>query len=131
MESNQQRQQKRAYDNGCIEGFVARDPELRFTPNGTPVTKFSIPIPGRWDPHTKERVNATVWVNVVCFGSLAESVAEYIKKGNLIKISGRFQANSWTTQDGQERVDLELVASQVSLLVTDKNFVADEEDTPF
>jgi len=103
-------EEKRTFDNGSIEGFVARDPE--YNASGTALS-FSIPIAGRWDREAQAREDATVWVRVVAFSGLAEAIADNIRKGDLVRVSGTFQAHSWTTRDGEERTDLEMVASSV------------------
>lgn len=107
-------EERRTFDNGHIEGFVARKPELRYTPNGTAVTRFSIPINGRWNPQTQTRNEGTVWVNCVAFGRMAEMIAEDVDKGDLVIATGKFQANQWTTQEGETRTDLEIIISNIA-----------------
>jgi len=107
-------EERRVYDNGHIEGFVAKKPELRYTPGGMAVTRFSIPINGRWNPQTQTRNEGTVWVNCVAFGRMAEMIAEEVDKGDLVIATGKFQANQWTTQEGEVRTDLEIIISNIA-----------------
>jgi len=110
-----------------ITGRLGVDPELRYTPNGTAVCQLRVAIA------EGQRTN---WVTVVTFGKVAESVANYLKKGRKILIKGRLHTNEWTTQEGQKRSRVEVYASRVRFMDTPKReeippAVEEEEDIPF
>jgi single-strand DNA-binding protein len=85
-----------------IIGNLGRDPEMRYTPNGRPVTEFS----GEW-------VEATDWFRVTVWGDRAERTAEQLHKGNRVFVEGRFKTREFEARDGQKRVSLEVTADSV------------------
>jgi len=110
-----------------ITGRLGVDPELRYTPNGTAVCQLRVAI---------AEGQRTSWVTVVTFGKVAESVANYLKKGRKILIKGRLHTNEWTTQDGQKRSRVEVYASRVRFMDTPRKeeippAVEEEEEIPF
>jgi len=92
-------------------GNVTNDPELRFSPSGTPVTKFGL----AWRPYTPkgEPEAETVFYEVVSFGSLAEHVAECVKKGDRVVVAGKGELDRWTGRDGVARVTKKIIAEGV------------------
>jgi single-strand DNA-binding protein len=105
-------------------GRLTRDPEMRYTPSGQPVTSFSIAT-NRWAPPSDgggDRREFTDYHNIVAWNigkrMLAELVAQYTRKGSLVYVEGRLQTRSWEGQDGQKRRTTEVVANDVQFLDT-------------
>jgi len=96
-------------------GNLTRDPELRYAPNGTPVANFGLAINRRYRQGEEWR-EEVCYVDVVTFGRQAETVGEYLSKGNLAMIEGRLQWRSWETEDGQRRSKHEIVANNVQFM---------------
>ncbi len=96
-------------------GNLTRDPELRYTPNGTPVSSFGMAINRRYRQGEDWR-DEVCYVDIVTFGRQAETVGEYLSKGNLAMIEGRLQWRSWETKDGQKRSKHEVVANNVQFM---------------
>lgn len=95
-------------------GALGRDPELKFTPSGHAVANFSIAVSRRWqNKNTQAWEEATSWFDIVCWGQLAENVAESLTKGMRVIVSGRLDQRSWETQDGDKRSKVEIVADEV------------------
>lgn len=94
-------------------GRLGRDPEMRYTPEGQVVTKFSLatdrPVKAGSEPQTD-------WHQIVCWGQLAEFAGEYLAKGRLIYVAGRIVYRSWEGKDGQKRYATEIVASELVAL---------------
>ena len=102
-------------------GRLTRDPEMRYTPSGQPVTSFSIAT-NRYSGGEGERKEFTDFHNIVAWNigkrNLAELVAQYLKKGSLCYVEGRLSTRSWEGQDGQKRKTTEVVANDVQFLDT-------------
>lgn len=97
-------------------GNLGKDPELRYTPNGTPVTNFSIATSDNWTDKTSgEKKSKTEWHRIVVWRKLAEICAEYLSKGRQVYIEGKLQTRSWE-KDGVTRYTTEIVASDVQFL---------------
>jgi len=96
-------------------GNLTRDPELRYAPNGTPIANFGMAINRRYRQGDEWR-EEVCYVDVVTFGRQAETVGEYLSKGNLAMIEGRLQWRSWETEDGQKRSKHEVVANNVQFM---------------
>jgi single-strand DNA-binding protein len=92
-----------------IIGRLGQDPELKYTESGTAVTNLSVAVDGRGE-------NETHWITVVVWDQQAENVVQYLGAGERVGISGRLQQRSWTTQDGENRSKLEVVAYHVDFL---------------
>jgi single-strand DNA-binding protein len=99
-----------------IIGNLGSDPEMRFTPNGRPVTSFSTATNRRYTTSEGERREETEWFTVVTWGKLAEQCNQYLTKGRLIYVEGRLRTHTWESQDGQKRSRNEIVADRVSFL---------------
>jgi single-strand DNA-binding protein len=99
-----------------IIGNVGTDPEMRFTPNGNPVTSFRIATSRNRTTPEGERRQETEWFTVVTWNRLAETVNQYLQKGSRAYVEGRLQTRSWEGQDGQRRYRTEIVANTVLFL---------------
>ena len=107
-----------------IIGNVGKDPELRYTPDGTPTTKFSVAVSRVWNTPEGERKEETEWFNVVTWRKLAETCSNYVYKGQKIYVEGRLQTRKWTDQQGVEKRYTDLVAERVMFLGKPKGSVA-------
>jgi single-strand DNA-binding protein len=96
-------------------GNLTRDPELRQTPNGQNVTSFSLALNRAYKDSGGEWQEVTDYVDCVCWGPLAERVAQYLSKGRRCLVQGRLQSRSWE-QDGQKRNKVEVLANDVTFL---------------
>ena len=104
-------------NKAIIVGNLGRDPEMRYTQDGSAVANFSVATSERWtDRATNERREQTEWHRVVCFRRLAEICGEYLHKGSKVYIEGRLQTRSWEGQDGQTRYTTEIVARDMKML---------------
>ncbi len=104
-----------AFAKAMIIGNLGRDPEMRYTPNGRPVTEFSVAVSHRSrDPQTNEwRDDQTDWYRITVWGDRAERAAEQFRKGNKVFVEGRFRTREFEGKDGQKRISLEITADDV------------------
>ena len=104
-----------AFAKVMIIGNLGRDPEMRYTPNGRPVTEFSVAVGHRSrDAQTGEwQDDQTDWFRVTVWGERAERTAEQFRKGNKVFVEGRFRTREFEGRDGQKRVSLEITADNV------------------
>src|SRR6267142_1636953 len=98
-------------------GNLGKDPEVKFTPGGTAIAKFSLATNERYKDKAGEWQDRTEWHNIVAWQRLAEIIGEYVKKGSKIYIEGRLQTSSWEDkQSGEKKYRTEVVASDLVLL---------------
>lgn len=103
-----------AFSKVMIIGNLGRDPEMRYTPSGRPVTEFSVAVnQSTKNQQTGEWVEATDWFRVTVWGDRAERTAESLRKGNRVFVEGRFRTREFEARDGQKRVSLEVTADNV------------------
>lgn len=105
----------RSLNQVTLMGNLTRDPELRQTPNGQNVTSFSLALNRSYKDQSGEWQEATDYIDIVCWGPLAERVAQYLSKGRRCLVQGRLQSRSWE-QDGQKRSKVEVLANDVTFL---------------
>jgi len=106
----------RGLNKVLIIGKVGRDPEMRYTPSGRPVTTFSVGTSRTWTTADGERRTETEWFNVVAWSSLAEICKQYLTKDRLVYIEGRLQTRHWEDQEGTKHSATEIVASEMIVL---------------
>jgi single-strand DNA-binding protein len=99
-----------------IIGNVGSDPEMRFTPNGNPVTSFRVATNRVYTTPEGERKQETDWFTVVTWNKLAEQCNQFLSKGRLVYVEGRLHNRSWEGQDGQKRFRTEIIANRVTFL---------------
>jgi len=104
------------YQNVIIVGHLGADPEMRYTPSGTPVTNFSVATNRRWTDQQGQPQEETTWFRVVCWGKLAETTNQYLSKGRQVLVQGEIQTRSWEGDDGVTRYTWELRARNVQFL---------------
>lgn len=98
-------------------GNLGKDPEIKYTPQGTPVAKITLATNERFKDKAGEWQDRTEWHNIVAWQRLAEIVGEYVKKGSKIYIEGRLQTSSWEDkQSGEKKYRTEIVANDLVLL---------------
>ncbi|MCX5716820.1 MAG: single-stranded DNA-binding protein [Nitrospirae bacterium] len=95
-------------------GNLTKDPELRYTPQGTAVASFRIAVNSKIKQQG-ELKDETLFIGVVVFGKQAESAGQYLNKGRSVLVEGRLQERSWE-KDGQKHSRMEVVASSVRFL---------------
>src|SRR5882757_1925329 len=97
-----------------LVGNLGKDPEVKYTPSGVPVAKFSIATNERFKDKAGEWQDRTEWHNIVAWQRLAEIIGEYVKKGSKIYIEGKLQTSSWEDKQSGEKKDRnEIVAQEV------------------
>lgn len=129
-----------SYNRVILLGNLTRDPEMRYTPNGTAVCTFGLAVNQRsgTGDNAKDEV---LFVDITTFGRQAETSAEYLSKGRAVLIEGRLQYRTWEAQDGGKRSKHEVVAERVQFLgqggqngassPAGAKVSAEEEDIPF
>ena len=96
-------------------GNVGKDPEMRYTANGSAVTNFTLAV-NRSFMSDGERKDETEWFTVVSWARLAETLGQHLQKGRKVYVEGRLQNRSWDGPDGQKRYRTEVIANQVLFL---------------
>jgi single-strand DNA-binding protein len=111
------------YQKLIIVGNLGRDPEMRYTPDGTPVTTFSVAANRRWTNADGSPGEETVWFRVTAWRRLAETCNQYLQKGRQVMIEGRLRPDPatggprvWTGNDGVARASFEVTADTVKFL---------------
>ncbi len=99
-----------------VIGNVGSDPEMRYTPNGNPVTSFSVATNRRWNSADGEQREETEWFRVSTWNRLAENCNQYVTKGMKVYVEGRLQSRPWIGNDGQARSGNEINAFEVQFL---------------
>ncbi len=99
-----------------VIGNVGTDPEMRFTPNGHPVTSFRVATGRSYTAADGERRQETEWFDVAAWNRLAETCNQFLTKGQRVYVEGRLRTRSWDGQDGQKHFRVEIVANQVIFL---------------
>jgi single-strand DNA-binding protein len=102
-----------------IIGNLGRDPEMRYTPNGKPVTSFTVAVSRSWvkqEGERMERMEKTEWFNVVAWERLAEICNQYLVKGSPVYVEGRLETRSWEAENGQKHFRTEIIANEVIIL---------------
>jgi single-strand DNA-binding protein len=106
----------RGLNKVMVIGHLGRDPEMRYTPSGKPVTSFSVVTSRSWVTANGERREDTEWFNVVAWGNLAEICSQYLSKGRQIYVEGRLQTRIWEDREGKRHSRTELVAQEMIML---------------
>ena len=106
----------RGLNKVMIIGNLGRDPEMRYTPSGRPVTTFSVATSRSWNTSEGEKRVETEWFNVVAWGSLAEICKQHLSKGQQVYIEGRLQTRHWDGAEGNKHTSVEIVANEMIIL---------------
>jgi|SRR6185312_12433288 len=97
-------------------GNLGRDPEMRFTPSGKPVTDFSLAVSRRRRSPEGDFVDETEWFRINCWDRLAEIADQFLSKGSKVYVEGRVHIRKYTANDGQERTSVDVVATDLLML---------------
>ena len=130
----------RGLNKVMIIGRLGRDPEMRYTPNGRPVTALSVAVNRSWMAGDGDKREETEWFNVVAWGNLAEICKQHLRKGHTVYVEGRLQTRGWEDTEGKKHYRTEIVASEM-IILSDKReggaepfseaASAEEEEFPF
>ena len=105
-----------SFNKIIIVGFLGRDPELRYTPQGTPVCSFSVATTEKRKDKSGEMQESTTWFKVTVFGKQGEMANEYLSKGRQVFVEGRLRQEEYTDRDGNKRTSLEVTASDIQFI---------------
>lgn len=106
----------RGLNKVMIIGRLGRDPEMRYTPSGRPVTTFSVATSRNWTTSDGEKHVETEWFNIVAWGNLAEICNNFLTKGQQVYIEGRLQTRYWDDPEGNKHVSVEIIANEMIML---------------
>ena len=104
------------YCNTVVVGYLGGDPELCFTPDGSPVVNFSIAVNQSYTDKDGEKHENTLWLKCIVWGKRAEACNQYLSKGSMVLASGALRIKDWETNAGEKRRDVELNCWQVVFL---------------
>ena len=104
-----------SFNKVLLMGNLTRDPELRFTSNGSALAKFGLAVNRKYKAG-EEWKEEVCFVDITVWGKQAENCAEYLSKGRPVFVEGRLQFSTWESDDGQKRNKLEVVANTVQFL---------------
>jgi single-strand DNA-binding protein len=111
------------YQSVTIIGRLGRDPEMRYMPNGDPVTSFNVATDRTYNDKAGQKVSETTWFRVSVFGKAAENANQYLSKGKMVLVEGRLQIDAksggprtFTRQDGTVGASFEMVANTLRFL---------------
>jgi len=125
----------RGLNKVMIIGHLGRDPEMRYTPNGKPVTTFSVATNRTWNTQEGEKHIDTEWFNVVAWGPLAEICKQCLVKGQQVYVEGRIQTRRWEDTEGVKHCTMEIIASEMLALDNRSDgslpsYTSDEKNIP-
>lgn len=103
------------FNKVILMGNLTRNPELRYTPSGTPVASFGLAVSRKFR-QGEELKEEVCFVDVVVFGKQAENAGQFLSKGNGVVVEGRLQQRRWETEDGQKRSKHEVAAQSLTYL---------------
>lgn len=106
----------RSLNKVILIGNLTRDPELRYTPQGTPVCTFGIATNRSWSTDQGEKKEETEFHTIVAWNRLAEIVSEFLQKGRQAYVEGRLQTREWEAPDGAKRQRTEIIATEILFL---------------
>lgn len=105
-----------SFNKIILVGNLGRDPELRYTPQGTPVCSFTMATNERRRDRAGESQDSTTWFRVTLWGRQAETASQYLTKGRPVYIEGRLRMEEWTDKDGRVRNTLEVHATDMQFI---------------
>lgn len=123
-----------SYHTVILVGNLGRDPEMRYTPSGQPVTNFSVAVNDNYVNNNGERIERTIWFRVSTWGKNAENCNQYLKKGRKVLVEGRMVVDPatggpriWTKQDGTTAASYEVSANTVRFLTSRSESGSEEQ----
>ena len=123
-----------SFNKIIIVGNLGRDPELRYTPQGTAVCNFSMATTEKRRDKSGEYQDVTTWFRVTVWDKKAEVAAKYLQKGSQVYIEGRLKLDEWTDRDGNNRTTLDVTATDMQFVGSgagrDSGYSSDSDDMP-
>lgn len=107
------------FNKAIVMGYVGRNPETAFTPQGNQYTKFTVGSTRRWRDGNGDHQQETEWSNIICWNGLAESCAQYLEKGRLVLIEGYLRTEHWEADNVKQRRTF-IVATDVRFIPTSR-----------
>lgn len=105
------------YQQITLIGNLGNDPEMRYTPNGVPVTSFSLAVNKRWTSQEGQAQEKTLWFRVTAWRKLAETASQYLTKGRQVLVVGELEEpRTFTDKNGVVRVSLDVTANEIRFL---------------
>jgi single-strand DNA-binding protein len=105
-----------SFNKIILVGNLGRDPELRYTPQGTPVCHFSMATNEKRKDRSGETTDVTTWFKVTLWGRQAETASQYLQKGRPVYIEGRLRVEEYTDREGKQRYTLEVNATDMQFI---------------
>lgn len=105
-----------SFNKIILIGNLGRDPELRYTPQGTPVCSFSMATSEKRKDQSGELQEQTTWFKVTLWNRQAETASQYLQKGRSVYIEGRLRVEEYTDRDGKQRHSLEVTATDMQFI---------------
>lgn len=99
-----------------VIGHLGRDPEMRYLPDGRPVTDFTLAVTGRWKDSNGERQEHTTWMRVNAWSGLAEVCNDNLRKGAKVMVQGRCDSKAWLDKDNKPQAEVLITATSVEFL---------------
>lgn len=104
-------------NKAIILGHLGRDPEVRYTANGTAVCNLSVATSRTWkSKESGERQEETEWHRCVAYDRVAETLGEYLEKGNMVYLEGRLKTRKWTDKDGADHYTTEIIVESFTFI---------------
>lgn len=116
----------RGFNQITVLGNIGAEPEMRYTQNGKAVTEFTVATNRKWKNESGNMEEETTWFRVSTWEKLAETVNQYLKKGDPVFVQGRMHANNWEGKDGTKHDGLEVVANTVLFIGSRKGAEPEE-----
>jgi single-strand DNA-binding protein len=105
-----------SFNKIIIVGYLGRDPELRYMPNGNAVCEFSVATTEKRRDQAGEQVEITTWFRVSVWGKQGEFANQYLTKGRLVYVEGRLRQEEYNDREGNKRTALRVNASDIQFL---------------
>lgn len=105
-----------SFNKVIVVGNLGRDPELRYTPQGTPVCSFTMATNEKRKDKAGEMQDVTTWFRITLWGRQAEAASQYLTKGRPVYIEGRLRMEEWTDRDSKQRFTLEVHATDMQFI---------------
>lgn len=117
----------RSVNKVILIGNLTRDPELRYTPQGSAVVSFGVATNREWKSSDGEKQESTEFHNIVAWNKLAELCSQLLNKGSKVYLEGRLQTRDWVNDDGQKRYKTEVVIDEM-IVLTSKGGSSNSDD---
>ena len=105
-----------AINRVMLAGNLTRTPEIKYAGNGTAICNFGLAVNNKYKTRDGEEKEDVLFADITVFGRQAETTSEYLDKGSPVFIEGRLKLDQWTTQEGQKRSKLSVIADRVQFL---------------